>query len=115
MKSRDKKSEDKQRHPAWFWFFGSTFGRRVSLTVLLGVLMVMVVWLARCGGYVGDSRATILFWLAFLGILLLIVAISVIDMLMIRLRFMVEHKRLVEKTFSDVQLADLEADRDKKD
>lgn len=83
------------------WFIGTTFGRRVSLVGLLGALMGMVSWIVRRDGRVGDPGATVLFWLAFLFVLTLIVVISIIDMMMIRLRFMVEHRRLVRKTFAD--------------
>ena len=82
------------------WFIGTTFGRRLSMLGLLGVLMAMVVWVGRRNGYVGDLRATAIFWLAFLLVLVLIVGVAIIDMMMIRLRFMVDHRRLVKKTFA---------------
>ena len=108
MTDDQKVPSGKGRYPKWMWFIGTTFGRRLSLLGLLGVLMAMVTWVVRRDGRVGDLRATVVFWLAFLLVLVLIVAVSLIDMMMIRLRFMVEHKRLVKRTFADADQDDEE-------
>jgi hypothetical protein len=115
MTDDEKKGGKKKRHPFWMWFVGTSFGRRVALTVLLGTLMAMTVWIVRRGGLAGNLQTTVVFWSAFLIVLMSIVGVAIIDMLMVRLRFIVAHRHLVKKTFAGVEPPQDENDSDETD
>jgi len=101
----DKEPDRRRPHrvPVMLWPLATTRGRRVTLGVLLAVLVGLGALIIRRQGLFGSGQVTMAVWLAFVLVLVLIFAVTLLEMMVIRVKFRVAQRDLVRNVIVEAQ------------